>query len=194
MNRKLFSLFCLSLAVLTASLLPASPVRSNSGGAEVSHIEDSAPVNLWSWPTEKTQINYIGPSSVWTPIVGVWYDGASNTGNFRNSGPYCEFGEDWVNISAKSPSGSYSNGCFLYLEPGDYSFSCLTDLAGALSFAFYKAVNGGFQYSHRVSYYWQTEWQEIITVPEECPLVLVWFLPPNNQSMIVTNIEIYRID
>ena len=66
----------------------------------------------------------------------------------------------------------------------------------AISFVFYREVDGGFQYSHRKSYSNKTSFEAALSITDECPLVLIWFDADrqNNGSMLVTNIEIYRLD
>ena len=199
MNNKL-PILSLALAVLTASLLPASPVRSNIGGDELLRIDDSLPQNLWVWPTEVQSIRkYHGPNAVWVPQIGVWYVFASNGGYVDTNYNLNELvGYTDVSVTA-TYDGGYSAGCFTPLLPGDYLISAMVDGAANFRVAFYEQVDGGYRWVSGKSLGLQTGggyYERSFSVPSGCSLALV--IPTSSVGsappLTVTNIEIYRLD
>ena len=196
-------LTCLALAVITASLsLLARPVRGISAAKQLPYTDDSAPQNLWVWPTSARSVSDspdYTPKSVWTPIPYVWYLCASLDGYFFVSpSDRGTWGADWM--SSINASG-YSVGVFLDLLPGHYVISCEVDLPPQFTLSFYKAVDGGYQWASAISMTAQSTagvYERVFTVPEEAALTFIrmcsrdagWSVP----SMTVTNIEIYRLD
>ena len=72
----------LLLLLLSACLLPAvsTPVRDAAAAKSLSFIEDSAPRNYWVWPDSLIDTQKASPSTVWNPVVGVWYNYVSENG------------------------------------------------------------------------------------------------------------------
>lgn len=193
------------LLLLSACLLPAvsAPVRDAAAAKSLSFIEDSAPLNLWSWPTSAISVKDVAhqykPQSIWTPLTYVWYLCAAQNGYlFVSPTDRGSWGADWM--SSINASG-YSVGVFLDLLPGHYVISCDVDLPPQFTLSFYKSVEGGYQWASWVSMSAQSTagvYERVFTVPEDAALTFIrmcsrdggWSVP----AMTVTNIEIYRLD
>lgn len=200
MNNKL-PILSLALAVLTASILPASPVRDYTAGKNLSYVEDDGPVNYFSWPTARqTQRKYQSPSSVWTPELGIWYVFIADNG-YKDTNPSAtgvvDWGEDYIVTRMES---GYSAGVFLDLEPGHYILSSFVGGKAAFRLSFYSEVEGGYTWKSRTELSAQTEagtYERVFTVPNGAALTCLIPTSGGNASsppLTVTNIEIYRID
>lgn len=190
--------------LLSACLLPAvsAPVRDAAAAKSLSFIEDSAPVNLWVWPTSARSVSDspdYTPSSIWNPEPNVWYLCATVTGYFfvapDDRGIW---GPDWM--SSRNASG-YSVGVFLVLLPGHYVISCEVDQPPQFYLSYYKAVEGGYKYTSYVSLASQSTagvYKRVFIVPDDAGMVFVSMRTRDSGSsvpaMTVTDIEIYRLD
>ena len=198
MNNKL-PILSLALAVLTASPLPASPVRSSLGGDGLSRIDDEAVNNLWVWPLTSIRSGATRtPRSIWTPQLDTWYEDISPDGYvfYSGSSKMVDFSEASITTSFRS---GYSCGTFLPLEPGHYVLGCVVDGLTQFRLGFYKEAEGGYRWASWTTLASQSGagyYERVFTVPAECSLVLV--IPTSGSvsapPLTVTDIEIYRLD
>lgn len=189
------------LRLLLLSFFPllalASPVRSNMGGDELSHLNpDDGPQNLWVWPTGvESPRRYRSPSTIWTPEIGVWYYRCATNGYIQPSGSFLsDYGNDFVTTTY---SGGYSAGTFVYLDAGHYHLSCNVDAPALFRLGFYKEVDGGYLWSAWTTITSQPSagrYERVFTVPDECSLVLLLPCSYITDPLTVTDIEIYRLD
>ena len=186
------------LLLLSECFLPAvsSPVRSNMGGEEVSRIEDDAPVNLWSWPTDLLFYS-ASPSTIWTPQLNVWYGRIAENGySLVRSSPYGEFDNESVTTIFQT---GYSLGVFLPIFSGHYILRCNVSGRSKFRLGFYRETTSGYLWTSSSLLGVKSSsgiYERVFTVPEGCSLMLL--LPTSSDSsaspLTVTDIEIYRLD